>query len=38
MIWLFMGLIFAFKSIDSQKKTIENNYPEKDLFMDYDKE
>ena len=38
LIGLFIGLIYAFKSIDSQKKTIENNYPEKDSFMDYDKE
>ena len=36
LIGLFIGLIYAFKSIDSQKKTIENNYNNDDQLIDDD--
>ena len=36
MIGLFVGLLYAFKSADGKKKTIENNYNNDDQLIDDD--
>ena len=38
MAWLFIGLIYVFKNINSQKKTIEDDYYKDELYNDFDKE
>ena len=35
-IWLFVGLLYAFKSIDGKKKAIENSYNNDDEIYDDD--
>ena len=38
MIWLFIGLVYAFKNMDSQKKIIEDDYYKNELYNDFDEE